>query len=240
MRPDLIDFLIEAHAAYSMIPETLFLAVNLLDRYCSTRNQIPLRYFQLVGCVTLSIAAKYCDKKCNIPRVHELQTMCAGIYERSAFPRMEMHILESLGWIIGHPTAEVFAQLFAVEQGDDDEVKCMAAYLREIALYHRSFISNKPSAIARTSLALARTILDRTEADSGDEEETMISNMLSHHIRRPSLIVARKYSDRNFCQVSQKLAKFVSVQAIPTRRIVHVSIPHVAGMDKHTAGLASS
>ena len=37
MRPYLIDFLIEAHAAFALLPETLFLTVNLLDRYCSRR-----------------------------------------------------------------------------------------------------------------------------------------------------------------------------------------------------------
>lgn len=35
MRPYLLDFLLEAHHAFRLLPETLHLAVNLLDRYCS-------------------------------------------------------------------------------------------------------------------------------------------------------------------------------------------------------------
>ena len=62
MRPYLVDFLIEAHAAFQLLPETLFLAVNLLDRYCSKRV-VYKRHYQLVGCAALLIAAKYGDRK---------------------------------------------------------------------------------------------------------------------------------------------------------------------------------
>jgi hypothetical protein len=61
MRPYLIDFLIEAHSAFSLLPETLFLTVNLLDRYCSKRV-VYKQHYQLVGCAALLIAAKYGDK----------------------------------------------------------------------------------------------------------------------------------------------------------------------------------
>ncbi len=39
----------------------------------------------------------------------------------------------------------------------------MAAYSSEIALYHRGFVSAKPSTMARASLALASAILARPE-----------------------------------------------------------------------------
>ncbi|RTE68455.1 hypothetical protein BHE90_017167, partial [Fusarium euwallaceae] len=37
MRSSLMDFLVKVHATFELLPETLFLAVNLLDRYCSKR-----------------------------------------------------------------------------------------------------------------------------------------------------------------------------------------------------------
>ena len=63
MRPYLIDFLVEAHAAFALLPETLFLTVNLLDRYCAKRV-VYKQHYQLVGCAALLIAAKYaCEKR---------------------------------------------------------------------------------------------------------------------------------------------------------------------------------
>ncbi|RYC82730.1 hypothetical protein BFJ63_vAg14396 [Fusarium oxysporum f. sp. narcissi] len=232
MRPYLIDFLIEAHAACSLLPESLFLTVNILDRYCSN-TPVLRKYYQLVGCVALSIAAKYCEEKRNTPSVHELYSMCDGIYERSMFLQMETHILESLEWTIGHPTVEFFSQVFVMEEGDDEEVRYMAAYLCEIALYHRNFVSTKPSIMARSSLALARTILNRTEIGGGEEEETSTSIILSQYLHMPSAIVAHKYSTFDFCHVSQKLAKFVFAQATGTRQVANSFAPRIGVIDEN-------
>jgi hypothetical protein len=66
MRPYLLDFLIEAHQYFQLLPETLFLTINLLDRYCS-RRVVYKRHYQLVGCASLPIAAKYGDRKDRVP-----------------------------------------------------------------------------------------------------------------------------------------------------------------------------
>jgi len=92
MRPYLIDFLIEAHAAFQLLPETLFLAVNLLDRYCS-RRVVYKRHYQLVGCAALLIAAKYGDRKERVPMIKELKSMCCSLYDEEMFTQMEWHVL---------------------------------------------------------------------------------------------------------------------------------------------------
>ncbi|RYC64792.1 hypothetical protein CHU98_g1410 [Xylaria longipes] len=166
MRPYLIDFLIEAHAAFALLPETLFLTINLLDRYCSKRV-VYKQHYQLVGCAALLIAAKYGDKKDRVPQINELNNMCCGLYDSGMFTQMEMHVLNTLDWTIGHPTVDFFTQLIVAEEADDREVEHMAAYLCEIALYHRDFVSTKPSIMARASLALSRAILGRPEANDG-------------------------------------------------------------------------
>ncbi|KNE99139.1 hypothetical protein PSTG_07618 [Puccinia striiformis f. sp. tritici PST-78] len=71
MRPYLIDFLIEIHLQYRLRPETLYLAVNVIDRYVSKRVVFK-KHYQLVGCAALWIAAKYEDAKERVPSVQEL------------------------------------------------------------------------------------------------------------------------------------------------------------------------
>ncbi|RBR18617.1 uncharacterized protein FIESC28_05969 [Fusarium coffeatum] len=235
MRPYLIDFLIEFHSAYSMLSETLFLAINLLDRYCSKR-QVLRQHYQLAGCVALFIASKYGDKKCNTPCAKDLNRMCRGIYEIRLFSQMELHVLDSLGWAVGHPTGELFSKIFLAEHGDDKEVECMAAYLREIALYHRSFVSTKPSVMARSSLALARTILNRNRVKEEGEDEASTSITLSQHLREPSTTLARKYSTYSLCHVSQKLAEFTSRGSVRTHRIAHISVPYIGVTNRFSNG----
>ncbi|KAI1264897.1 cyclin [Xylariaceae sp. FL1019] len=219
MRPYLIDFLIEAHAAFALLPETLFLTVNLLDRYCSKRV-VYKQHYQLVGCAALLIAAKYGDKKDRVPQINELNNMCCGLYDSGMFTQMEMHVLNTLEWNIGHPTVDCFAQLIAAEEGDDREVENMAAYLCEIALYHRDFVSTKPSIMARASLALARAILGRPEVNDGewDHVENLTVLTLSQHLHQPSVTLSRKYSSAQACRVSLTLAEFLAQQAAITRR----------------------
>ncbi|KZZ90800.1 cyclin domain containing protein [Moelleriella libera RCEF 2490] len=213
MRPYLIDFLVEAHAAFGLLQETLFLAINLLDRYCS-RRVVYKQHYQLVGCAALLIAAKYGDKKDLVPQINELNNMCCGLYDAGMFTQMEMHVLNTLEWTIGHPTVDFFLQLRAIEEGDDKDVKQMASYLSEIALYHRDFVSTRPSTIAQSSLTLARAILGRPEAIEGacdlDEDLTLLT--LSQHLRQPSATLARKYSTPNMYRVSEKLAVFIAEQ----------------------------
>ncbi len=219
MRPYLIDFIIEAHAAFLLLPETLFLTVNLLDRYCSKRV-VYKQHYQLVGCAALLIAAKYGDKKDRVPQINELNNMCCHLYDAGMFTQMEMHVLNTLEWNIGHPTVDFFSQLIVGDERDDREVEHMAAYISEIALYHRDFVSTKPSTMARASLALARAILARPEVSDGEwdqgEHVTLLS--LSQHLHQPSVTLSRKYSTASLSRVSGKLADFLAQHAAINRR----------------------
>ncbi|KAL8393279.1 hypothetical protein RB595_003167 [Gaeumannomyces hyphopodioides] len=219
MRPYLIDFLVEAHAAFQLLPETLFLTVNLLDRYCSKRV-VYKQHYQLVGCAAMLIAAKYGDKKDRVPQINELNNMCCGLYDAGMFTQMEMHVLNTLEWTVGHPTVDFFSQLIVAEEHDDKEVQHMAAYISEISLYYRDFVSTKPSTMARASLALARAILGRAEVNDGewDHDQNVTLLTLSHNLHQPSVTLSRKYASPHYHRVSAKLSDFLAHQAAINRR----------------------
>lgn len=213
MRPYLIDFLIEAHAAFQLLEETLFLAVNLLDRYCS-RRVVYKRHYQLVGCAALLIAAKYGDKKERVPMIKELKSMCCALYDEEMFTQMEWHVLNTLDWVVGHPTVDTFMQLEMKEVSDDIEVESMALYLSQIALYHKDFVQSKPSVMARVSLALARGILLRPDnMDALDHIENMTMLHLSQKLENPSVVLGRKFATPHMSGVSKKLDDFLVEEA---------------------------
>lgn len=58
MRIILIGWLVEVHLKFKLLPETLFLTVNLIDRYCE-KKQIPRINYQLLGVTSMLIASKY-------------------------------------------------------------------------------------------------------------------------------------------------------------------------------------
>jgi len=219
MRPYLLDFLTEAHAAFELLPETLFLAVNLLDRYCS-RRVVYKRHYQLVGCAALLIAAKYGDRKENVPTIHELKKMCCALYDEDMFTQMEWHVLQTLQWVIGHPTIDGFHQLALEGFPYDAEVEYMATYIAEIATFHKEFISKRPSDMALSSLALARCILNRPmplQADWSSKYDSQTLITLSHHLHRPSAVLSRKYASPRLARVSMILEDFLTRQAAIAR-----------------------
>ena len=58
IRSKLIDWLIQIHYNFKLLPETLFLTVNVIDWYFSV-TQISKRDVQLVGIAALLITTKY-------------------------------------------------------------------------------------------------------------------------------------------------------------------------------------
>lgn len=214
MRPFLLDFLIEAHAAFRLLPETLYLAINLLDRYCSKRV-VYKKHYQLVGCACLFVAAKYGDKKEHVPRISELKSMCCGLYEEEMFTQMEWHVLQTLDWSIGHPTIDAFLQIILAEDCYDAELEHMTWYLCEISLFHREFVAVLPSVMARTALALARYVLSRPLPDQADWSGRYDYDLLirlSEMVYQPSPVVLKKFASPQFSYVSNTMETFLERQ----------------------------
>jgi hypothetical protein len=58
MRAILVDWLIEVHLKFKLKSETLFLTVNLIDRFLE-RQKVSRNKLQLVGVTAMMIASKY-------------------------------------------------------------------------------------------------------------------------------------------------------------------------------------
>lgn len=220
MRPFLLDFLVEAHSAFQLLSETLFLTINLLDRYCSKRV-VYKRHYQLVGCAALLIAAKYGDKKEKVPTIKELKSMCCKLYDDDMFLQMEWHVLSTLGWAIGHPTCDSFVKMAIKDSVYDPETENLTLYILELSLYHREFVSKQSHTLALAALGLARHILGRPQARPQEWahrfcNETFLA--LSQKLHDPSMIVSRKYASARYCSVSTRLETYLQQKAMMAQR----------------------
>ncbi len=45
--------------------------------------------------------------------------MCCNAYDESAFAQMEGHVLSTIGWTLGHTTAESWLRIESVRGGED-------------------------------------------------------------------------------------------------------------------------
>ncbi|OVF10164.1 putative G2/mitotic-specific cyclin [Clavispora lusitaniae] len=186
MRPYLLDFLIELHQSFRMQPATLFLCVNIIDRYCAKRIVFK-RHYQLVGCTALWIAAKYEDKKSRVPTLRELAVMCRHAYDEEMFLQMEFHILSTLEWSLSHPSLEDCLQMAIADSGVSDQstpckysrpaqassphstvsaVAAVGRFFCELSLYDRFFLSVPTSVVAAAANLLACSMLGVPAASS--------------------------------------------------------------------------
>jgi hypothetical protein len=152
--------------------------------------------------------------------IKELKEMCCSLYEEQMFIEMEWHLLNTLEWSIGHPTVDSFLQIALTEGNDGVEVEHMARYICEVALYHKDFVSTKPSIIARASMALARSILGCRETLKLDQTEIFTAGALSQCLHGISQTLIRKYSPPHFSCSSIRLEHILAQQAAIGRGIV--------------------
>ncbi|KAL5535361.1 hypothetical protein ACEPAF_3455 [Sanghuangporus sanghuang] len=199
MRPCLVDFLIEIHFTFRLRPETLYLTMNIVDRYVS-RRIVYTKHYQLVGCAALWIAAKFEDAKERVPTLTDLVGICRDTYDESAFIQMEGHVLATIQWTLGHPTAEAWLRFYCCGSFEEStKVQHVARFLMEVTLFYRDFIKYSPSATALASLILARHVCQEPrriydEPDSVIEIIELIDTRLCRNIADLSENLVRKYS----------------------------------------------
>ena len=199
MRPCLVDFLVEIHFTFRLRPETLYLTLNIIDRYVS-RRIVYVKHYQLVGCAALWIAAKFEDAKERVPTVADLAQICRDTYDESAFIQMEGHVLSTLQWTLGHPTAEAWLRLLCVGPTIEElKVQHTARFLMEITLFYREFVEFLPSNIAQAALTLARHICRKHRRMYEETEECLaivelLDTRLAEHVNDLSETLVKKYS----------------------------------------------
>ena len=172
MRFQLLEYLAETQVMLGLSPDAWALSVTIVDRYMSQRY-VYAKLFQLLGCVSLWIAAKTCDSKRRLPTTATLAYLCGGIYPESMFNEMELHILSTLQWNVIAPIASDFIDLSVsnvareiksraskFHSDDHHNISRMAHYIAECALYHNSTLSYRPSEIAASAVSLSTLVLD--------------------------------------------------------------------------------
>lgn len=86
MRAILIDWLIEVHLKFKLLPETLFLTVNMIDRYLE-KTVIPRTKLQLIGVTAMLIASKY--EEIYAPEVRDFVYITDRAYTKEEILKME-------------------------------------------------------------------------------------------------------------------------------------------------------
>lgn len=156
MRGVLVDWLIEIHYMFRLLPETLFLAVSIIDRFLSKRL-VSLGKVQLVGVAALFIATKF--EEMTLPRIKDFINMTDKTLKEDELVRAERFVLEVLDFRVCYANPLHFLRRVTKSGGFDVHMRTLAKYFLEISCVDHRFMKIPPSKIAAASLWLSQRML---------------------------------------------------------------------------------
>lgn len=158
MRGILVDWLIEVHAKFRLLPETLFLCVNLVDRFLSSRT-IGMETLQLVGVTALLVASKY--EEVMAPSLENFIYVADGGYTEQEILRAERYLLRIVNFDLSYPNPMNFLRRISKADDYDIHSRTIAKYFIEISLVDDRFLKYAPSIVAAAAMYLSRRMMDR-------------------------------------------------------------------------------
>ncbi|KAF7796623.1 hypothetical protein EIP86_007805 [Pleurotus ostreatoroseus] len=195
MRSALVDWLCQVHLRYHLLPETLWIAINIVDRFL-TRRVVSQVKLQLVGICAMFIASKY--EEILAPSVDEFVYLTKEAYRKEEILKGERMILQSLEFKISHYCSP-YSWMRKISKADDYslQTRTLSKFLTEVTLYDRHFLRVKPSMVAAIGMYTAQKML----GGEWDEAFVYYSGYTEEHLKPGHALLVRKMCDPDFDQL---------------------------------------
>lgn len=131
-RDEAVRWLTEVHSRLQLYPETLVLAVSILDRFLASIKARP-KYLRCIAIACFFLAAKTCEEDECVPSLKELAVSSSCGCSPSEILRMERIILDKLNWDLHTATALDFLHIFHAMV-----LSCRSGFLEPVLGLNRS------------------------------------------------------------------------------------------------------
>jgi G2/mitotic-specific cyclin 1/2 len=215
MRGILVDWLLEVHTRFRLLPETLFLSVNIIDRFLSTKV-VQLDRLQLVGVTAMFIASKY--EEVLSPHVQNFRHVADDGFTEEDILSAERFVLAALNYDLSYPNPMNFLRRISKADNYDIQTRTLGKYLLEISCLDHRFIGHPPSEVAAAAMYLARLVLERGEWDATiahyagytEEEIQPVLQLMIDYLSGPVVHEAffKKYASKKFLKASIVLRRW--------------------------------
>lgn len=169
-RAFLVEWIIDVHRKFRLMPETLYVTINVIDRYLSLQH-IKKSELHLLGVTALLISTKY--EEIYPPELKDLLSVSENKFTKTEVLKMESKILSTLEFNFMYPSSLRFLERYRKlsNTASDDQIFFFAQYLNEISLLDSSLLKYKQSEMAAASLVLAARAIKRINAWNKEMEK---------------------------------------------------------------------
>jgi hypothetical protein len=228
MRGILVDWLLEVHTRFRLLPETLFLAVNIIDRFLSCKV-VQLDRLQLVGVTAMFIASKY--EEVLSPHVQNFKHVADDGFTEAEILQAERFVLGALDYDLSYPNPMNFLRRISKADNYDIQTRTLGKYLLEIGCLDHRFLQYPPSHVAAAAMYLARAVLERGEWDAtlahyaGYTEHDIqpVFKLMVDYLHGPVVHDAffRKYASKKFLKGKTPRTLYISIMSLTIHSIHH-------------------
>lgn len=208
MRVILFDWLVDVHYKWKLLPETLFLTFNLVDRYLS-RQSVDRSELQCVGVAALLIACKY--EEIYFPDLADFKEITDNSFSKKAILQMENNILIDLKYDITMTSSLKFFEYYNIYMDLSQKHLNCAYFLLDLCAFNYQMLKYKPSQIAASIMLLivnSRKYLNEKLFKLCRSELSVISNICKEIMNlyqksdNGSKSLKRKYSSSRYNEVA--------------------------------------
>ena len=209
MRGILNDWLIEVHLKYKLVPDTMYLTINLIDRYLSKKKVLRTK-LQLVGVTAMFIASKY--EEIFPPEAKDFVYITDNACNKKELLNMEIDMLTTLNFDITFPSQYRFLELYKQALNLSDIMFYYSYYLLDLCLINYKMIKYKFSELAATavliSIKIFKGVLDNFEKTGYKENQLTncckdMCNILQNSEKNNLPAVRKKFSLGKFMEVAK-------------------------------------
>lgn len=157
IRTIVVDWLQKIHIRYHLLPETLWIAVNLMDRFLTCRV-VSRGKVQLVAVTSLFVASKY--EEILAPSLDEFVHMTEDEYTKEDILKGERIMLQTLDFRVSQYCSP-YSWMRKISRADDFDLqtRTLSKFLTEVTLLDHRFLRVKPNMIAAVGMYSARIML---------------------------------------------------------------------------------
>ncbi|XP_049789331.1 G2/mitotic-specific cyclin-B-like isoform X1 [Schistocerca nitens] len=187
MRLVLVDWLFEVQVQFSLLSETILLAVAIIDRYLQKVHVMDKKKIQLLGAASLLLASKY--EEIYPPEISSFVYICSNLYTKNEILQMEMQIMRTISFFVGYPLSVHFLRRYSKASSLDEVTYTLAKYFQEMCVLDYELCHFTPSCLAAAALYLALWLRRKNE-----------------HVWSETLIYYSQYKLKDIAYISKKIA----------------------------------
>lgn len=184
MRAVLVDWLVDVHWQFGFVQETLYLTVNILDRYLDAKApKVRKKTLQLIGVTAMFVASKI--EEMYPPEISDFVYITDYTYVSSEIRAMEISILRTVNFNISPPLSINFLRRYSKAGNVELKVHILAKYALETSL-----LDYKLSTTTRPSLLAAGAIVYALMRLTKQSLEEVWTATLAHHMQQDKVTVS--------------------------------------------------